>query len=304
MTSDEEHQSVSPVNTQSVMQDSYMNNNFSLYHVINPLDLNRNYTSNNLNILQSQDLKQQNDNKQSNKQSNLSYTHQQIKRGKFSHTNTPTALVTSTTANLQLKQEALFNSDGESIGSNESNDSNSSYGSNNIDYSKQQLIKIEPFQLKNLTNDLDANSNLVQLQQQQQQQPQILNVNNSTQINLIKINHPKENKTNSTTTLNNLINSSNSTCLKLPITTTKLNDNQNHKTIIQYKQLLNTNSNPIKLQQQQQNSIANSNTSNKTNCTNLQSTNNSLITSSRNDISKVINQKSNKPISKIKNYKF
>lgn len=283
-SSSDEEVSVSPVNT-TVIQDSYMNNNFSLFQVINPLDINRNYTSNNINILHS--TNETKSDKTNTKQSNLlAYSHQQIKRSKYSHTSSPNS--------LQIKQENLFNSDGESTGSNESNDSNSSFSSSNntnttnntnnncsTEYSKQ-LIKIEPYQLKNLTNsnDLDNSNNHLQ------QQPQIISMNSSTPINVIKINNPKENK-NSPTSLNNLISSSN--CLKLPITTTKINTattsevNSNHKTIIQYKQLLTNN--PIKLQQpQQQTSIANTNT----NKTNLQLTNDSLITSSRNDVIKVI----------------
>ena len=108
------------------------------------------------------------------------------------------------------------------------------------DFSKQLIIatKVEPFQLKNLTNcahklndDLTFNN--------------ANNVNTPAQFNLIKMNNPKENLA-ANSFYNNSMQAAGA--LKLPITT-KINSlvdhnpNGNHKTIIQYKQLLTTNLN-------------------------------------------------------------
>lgn len=85
------------------MQDSYLNNNFNLYHVINPMDLNRNYTSNNINLLQSQSSNElNNNNKQqsitSNNNNNNNYQ-QQVKRSKFSHNITNINISSNTNTN-------------------------------------------------------------------------------------------------------------------------------------------------------------------------------------------------------------
>merc|ERR1712127_413563 len=76
-----------------------------------------------------------------------------------------------------------------------------------------------------------------------------MNVNTPTQINLIKINGPKENTFYS----NGNFSTNQSTALKLPVTT-KINpieNGSNHKTIIQYKQLLNNSNMTGSLKQNQ-----------------------------------------------------
>ena len=181
------------------------------------------------------------------------------------------------------------------------------------DFSKQLIIatKVEPFQLKNLTNCAHKLNDELTFSNSN-------NVNTPAQFNLIKMNNPKENLT-----ANSFYNNSMQTTgtLKLPITT-KINSlvdhnpNGNHKTIIQYKQLLTTNlnnslkqptiiaSNSQQQQQQQQNNnslislnavsmTSNVNDSNTTgNCDFLQLISTSAATNNNNNSttnSKVIN---------------
>lgn len=242
--------------------DSIYYNNVNLYHVINPMDLNKNYNQLHHHQQQLNSTSSLHDMLQSNDQLlpshriktisipkqqliDSTYSHQVAKRGKFSHNNSN-------------------NSDGESSLSNES-DSNSSIGSSELlpkkpmnagnDYSKPLIIatKIESFQLKNVTNNFAKNGESETNTTTITNPVQPINVNTPTaQINLIKINGPKENTFYSTSGSQFSSNS-----LKVPVTTTKFNslDSQppNHKTIIQYKQLVSNNGlNVNKPQQQQQ----------------------------------------------------
>lgn len=245
--------------------DSIYYNNVNLYHVINPMDLNRNYNQQQQQQLNStsslHEMLQTNSNDQlpahriktisipKQQLTGSTYSHQVAKRGKFSHNSSPS-------------NSNHVNSDGESSLSNES-DSNSSIGSSELskkpmnagnDYSKPLIIatKIESFQLKNVTNFAKSGESETNTTTTLTNPVQPINVNTpATQINLIKINGPKENTFYST---NGGQFSSNS--LKVPVTT-KINslDSQspNHKTIIQYKQLVANNGlNVNKPQQQQQ----------------------------------------------------
>lgn len=247
--------------TSKYMQDSYLNNNYNLYQVINPMDINRTYTITSSSNQQSQQVYDNYDNAKSKTILTASSANsnslklpttvlatrpgdnsiqQQAKRGKYSHpaqsssaassiNNTINSILNET---MKLKQESL-NSDGESsIVSNES-DSNSNSSSednnnqssmvqaglsatpklshiniNNIN-SKKLIIttKLEPFYSSSSSSSSNVNN----------QNLNSSNVNtNANQINLIKITNSDDGKAN-----------------------TKKTDNLNHKTIIQYKQLIN-----------------------------------------------------------------
>jgi len=221
------------------MQDSYLNTN--LYHVINPMDLNRtynhqlydNHNSNNT-AGRIRSLTINNTNNKQQLPTSLSAS-TPPKRTKLNHNQTGINLI-----DLLKMESKLVHSDGESNLSNESdsNSSSSSYNAvytntGNYEYSKPLIVatKIESYQLKNLTNVKIESHDALTTQQQTTALP-----NNSvnTQINLIKINNsPKENNNNN----NNSgffqghqqqpqhVN-------KLPVV-----NNLSHKTIIQYKQL-------------------------------------------------------------------
>ncbi len=178
------------------MQDAYLNNNYNLYQVINPLDINRNY--------QQQQQQQQQQSHQvfiSNQQNVLrlptkkinNYVPQVVKRGKFSHNNnsnsnsdasgcentssSSSSSITSSinsTINSLIKQESClsFNSDGESSMVSSENDSNSNCSSlNNEDFT----TTLTTF------NNQNQNQQLVQQNQLQQQ-------SHSTKLTHININ--------------------------------------------------------------------------------------------------------------------
>ncbi len=233
------------------MQDSYLNNN--LYHVINPMDLNRNYnhqlydTSNSTTTTLTSTSTSNNNRIRSltinNRQSLLTsstnpvttaYSQQSTpKRAKLNHTSQASQTTSTNLIDLLKLESKLIHSDGESNLSNES-DSNSSSSSCNAVYTQKQqqtgyeyakpllvATKIEPYQLKNLTNVKIENQDTLTT-------PVSITIPNNTnsvntQINLIKINSnsPKENTGLFGQTQN-----------KLPVV-----NNLNHKTIIQYKQL-------------------------------------------------------------------
>lgn len=196
----EQFNSSTTTTNQKYMQDAYLNNNFNLYQVINPMDINRNYQ-------QQQSQQMYNNNNSSgntilrlptslstllststtvttpNKLDSNNYSHQ-VKRGKFGHMRNdidPSELSdnsTKTTSNinntinsilsekLQIKIE--FNSDGESSMISSENDSNSNCSS--------------------LNND-DLNQSNSSLQQQQQQHHQQLT--KLSHINISSINSKK-----------------------------------------------------------------------------------------------------------------
>jgi hypothetical protein len=251
----QQHQPLNQTNsTSKYMQDSYLNNNYNLYQVINPMDINRTYTITSSNQ-QSQQVYDNYDNAKSKTILTASSNslklpttvlatrpgdnsiQQQAKRGKYSHAAQPSSASSiNNTINsilnetMKLKQEPL-NSDGESsIVSNESDsNSNSSSEDNNQNGSSMQpnmsaaaatpklshininninskkliiTTKLEPFYSSSSSSNVNNLSS---------------NVNtNANQINLIKITNNDDSKA-----------------------TPKKTDNLNHKTIIQYKQLIN-----------------------------------------------------------------
>ena len=240
--------------TSKYMQDSYLNNNYNLYQVINPMDINRTYTiTSSSSHQQSQQVYENYDNAKSKTLLGASSSslklpttvlatrpgdnsiQQQAKRGKYAHASQPSSASSiNNTINsilnetMKLKQESL-NSDGESsIVSNESDsNSNSSSEDNNQNGSSMQAslsaatpklshininninskkliitTKLEPFYSSSSSSSTQSLSS---------------NVNtNANQINLIKITNSDDGKANA-----------------------KKTDNLNHKTIIQYKQLIN-----------------------------------------------------------------
>ena len=116
------------------MQDSYLNNNVNLYHVINPLEINRNYTQPQIQLThQLLDKPLAMPKQHLTASSNHNVLQQATKRAKFSHA------------------PNHVSSDGESSLSNES-DSNSSLGSSELPKPLMIATKIESFQLKNVTN--------------------------------------------------------------------------------------------------------------------------------------------------------
>jgi hypothetical protein len=263
------------------MQDSYLNNNYNFYEVVNPMDINsRNFNthlqshyydehSNNTNTTSGTNKTQLTKNnsapiqlqtisltRQATSSSNLNT--QPVKRGKFSH------------YGEVIKQEAL--SDGESINSNEcdSNSSNSSSGSNILNRSSniinlddkfnnqhkkfiittnkhgllaknQHLTLINP---NDLNKSLNVNSNLIATTADTQVlKLSTINNNNNTSV------ESNENMQFSTNSLDLRADS-----FKFSIATKKLstdsaqatpNTTANHKTIIQYKELINTNNNVL-----------------------------------------------------------
>lgn len=243
------------------MQDSFSSNSYSLYSVVNPMDINRNYaTENSANHSQMLNSKSvQNVQLPSvvnasrvgqlaiqNKTSFDINENQQNKRCKYSHNQSTFSMV---------KQEPI-NSDGESSHSNES-DSNSNFsnssmangGFKNSDYQPKKVIiatKFEPL------FNINAPGTQVSASQAGSNGPIVLN---NSQISVIKI--PKEN-----------LEAKN---LQLPINlpmSTKTENSTNTKTIIQYKQLVNGNSNQtIKQIKNRQNSSTSQNSANNQNGT-------------------------------------
>ncbi|CAF0710217.1 unnamed protein product [Brachionus calyciflorus] len=229
---------------QKYIQDTFSSNNYNVFSVVNPMEINRNYSlenTNNNSQPQSQIIKVNtgvqlptlvttsrptttqislNKNNFNNIQIN-----QQNKRCKFTHNNNPSNF------NL-IKQEQIINSDGESIHSNESTDSNFSnsnnhtnFSINNTDFNQPKKViittKIEPvYHINTPTTGTQTSSS-----NQTANSPLILN---SPQISVIKI--PKENLETKTTS-----------GLQLPINLPigKTENSQNTKTIIQYKQYIN-----------------------------------------------------------------
>jgi len=264
------------------MQDSYLNNNYNFYEVVNPMDINSRNFNTHLQSHYYDDLHSSNTNnattsnnkaqlaknnsapiqlqtisltRQATSSSNLNT--QPVKRGKFSH------------YGEIIKQEVL--SDGESINSNEcdSNSSNSSSASNianrgnniiNLDdkFSHQHkkfiittnrngvLTKNPHLTIINsndLNKNLNVNSNLVATTDAQVFKLSTINNNNALESN--------ENMQFNT---NNLESRGDS--FKFSIATKKLGTDgaqnhqtttpsANHKTIIQYKELINTNNNAL-----------------------------------------------------------
>jgi hypothetical protein len=149
--------STTATSTDKYMQDTYLNNNYNLYQVINPLDINRNYQQQQQQQQQSQQgftCNQQNVLRLPTTKKINSYAPQVAKRSKFSHINnisndtqlssaensssSITNSINNTISSL-IKQETClsFNSDGEASMVSSENDSNSNCSSslNNDDFS-------------------------------------------------------------------------------------------------------------------------------------------------------------------------
>ena len=252
----QQHQPLNQTNsTSKYMQDSYLNNNYNLYQVINPMDINRTYTITSSSNQQSQQVYDNYDNAKSKTMLTASSNslklpttvlatrpgdnsiQQQAKRGKYSHAAQPSSASSiNNTINsilnetIKLKQESL-NSDGESsIVSNESDsNSNSSSEDNNQNGSSMQPSLSAAAATPKLShiniNNINSKKLIITTKLEPFYSSSSSNVNNQTlssnvntnanQINLIKITNDESKAT------------------------TKKTDNLNHKTIIQYKQLIN-----------------------------------------------------------------
>lgn len=248
----------SSISNNNSSQPNLTNQNYNLYQVINPMDINRNYSNTSDSIsqshLQTKTISLNSNSLQLvtgarpaqisiNKTTGGYVSSPQIKRGKFSH---------NTSATIIKQEPMAINSDGESTISNESdsnsnfsnssvtstpnNSNNTNFSINSNEYPSKKVIittKLEPFY--NIPNNTTQNTNT-----NQSSGIQLLNVNNTQTINVIKITNPKENllesaKTTTTTTTTGGLQLPISTNAKSPTT-----DNANHKTIIQYKQLINS----------------------------------------------------------------
>ncbi|RNA33952.1 forkhead box N4-like [Brachionus plicatilis] len=241
------------------IHDNFSSNNYSLYSVVNPMDINRNYAAENsanqsqmasAKGLQGVQLSTSVINASRVDQGSIGKTNfdlnenQQNKRCKFSHNLSTFSMV---------KQEPI-NSDGESSHSNES-DSNSNFSNSsmanstykNSEYQPKKVIiatKFEPL--------FNINTPGTQMANAQAGSNGSILLNNS-QISVIKI--PKENLE--------------AKSLQLPISLpmgAKTDNSPNTKTIIQYKQLINGNtSQTIKQIKNRQNSTSSQNNANNQN---------------------------------------